>query len=396
MIPTHHELHQIEDKKIFKMGTLTATPTTLSTIMMGSDSLEIVPTTTAFNKMGFLNYQYTPFIIDPDCHNSWTWDYINFSASLSAIQLKPTGVRASCMPDPQFWDETFDFHPGVCPHDWIMYDIGRANVPRKEDDSINARTTAYCCPQGYTMTEGAVLGMTLPTERACFANFPTDGPSAGITVVIMPSRAHSGPITRTFEFGDVIQPAWHLIWDTTDQTALSPPPPTLGPDLNDVIATWTPPYITSPSSSIFTSSRSGAFSALSSSTTSYTGAAPTATYESSPRYCEGGLCGLNAGVWFLMIGLPIIIVLLLVSFFVYWFRQKKKAKRADALRRTEEAERAARGEPDLVVVEPGRVKDVDNVLEGGKKEGGLALPVYTKEVTEAPPAYTPAVKEVKE
>lgn len=183
------------------------------------------------------------------------------------------------MPDPDFWDETFDFYLGVYPQDWIMYNIGRANVPRKKDSFVDSRTTAYCCPQGYTMTDGAVLGMALPTERACFANFRSHGPPASITVVKMPDRANSDPSTRTFEFGDVIQPAWHLIWDTTNQAALLPPPPTLGPDVNDVIATWTPPYVTPPPSSTFTSSRSGA---LPSGTNSHTGAAPTATYEPSP------------------------------------------------------------------------------------------------------------------
>lgn len=62
------------------------------------------------------------------------------------------------------------------------------------------------------------------------------------------------------------------------------------------------------------------------------------------------------------------------------------------MRRIEAAERAARGEPELVVIQPGTVRDVDNSFEGGNKEGELELPVYTKEaheVTETPPAYTP-------
>lgn len=310
------------------------------------------------------------------------------------------------MPDPEFWDETFDFMPGVCPQDWIMYDIGRATVPRKEDSVI--RTTAYCCPQGYTVTDGAVLGMAQPTERACFANFPTDGPVANITVTKMPNRANSGPSSRTFEFGDVIQPAWHIIWDSTDQAGLRPSPPTLRPEVGDMIATWTPPYVTpAPTALGSTTTRPGMLSSLNIGT-STNASTHTPTYAPevtgsryNPNCYSSSLCSLTPGIMFAIVGVPVIVSLLFLWCCIYCWRQNRKAKRDAAQRRLEAADRAVGGEPELVVVQPGVVRDVHTGLEGAKKtrDGELELPLYTKaahEVTEAPPAYTPPAKEVKE
>ena len=285
-----------------------------------------------------------------------------------------------------------------------MYDIGRDNVPRKEDGFIDSRTTAYCCPQGYTITDGAVLGMALPTERACFANFPTDGPMANITVVKMSDPANSGPSTRTFEFGDVIQPAWHLIWNTTDQAALQPPPPTLGPNVDDMIVTWTPPYVTpAPTAIGSTTTRPGMLSSLNVGTNTY---APTYAPEVTgsrynPNCYSSSLCSLTPGIIFAIVGVPIIVFVLLVSCCVCCYRQNGKTKRNDAQGRLEAAVRAAREEPGLVVLQPGVVRDVDTEFKKAKKTGHvqLELPVYMKEaheVTEAPPAYTPPAKEVKE
>lgn len=94
---------------------------------------------------------------------------------------------------------------------------------------------------------------------------------------------------------------------------------------------------------------------------------------------------MNTGFLFGLIGAPIIVFVLLVSCCVYCYSPTREAKSTDALRRIE----AATGEPELVVIEPGTVRDVDTGFKGGKKEGGLELPLHTKEsheVTEAPPS----------
>ena len=137
----------------------------------------------------------------------------------SSIHLKPTDVRAALCAIPLTEIKTFDYMPRGCPQGWLMHNIASADVPGKDDPRIyGVKTTAYCCPSGFTLDDPAILGMS--TGSACSRNFPTDGLTAQITVVGPPDDANGEPTTSTFYHGDVVQLAWHLLWNSGQQRLL--------------------------------------------------------------------------------------------------------------------------------------------------------------------------------
>lgn len=330
--------------------------------MTGADCYIDKRSSTVLRSEDTANFQPTPFVIDISCHHKWTLE--DGDGTTSSIHLRPTDVPAECMPNPIHWDQTFDFMPGVCPQGWLMHSIATTGVPRKDDPRIyGVKTTAYCCPSGYTLADSAILGMS--SGSACSSNFPTDGPIAQITVVGPPDDANRGPTTRTFYHGDVVQPAWHLLWKSGQQRLLVPTPPHVS--LGETIEIWTPPYVTPAS----TSSRSSWIGGQCDS--SFT-SKPPGCYATPPNYENDRSDNLNIGMdlgvlIFLIAGLPAIIGVLLVSCCTRCCVKYRRDKKAHKQWQMDAANREAGGEVPWVPIQPG-VRGIPPHLGGDQMRVG--------------------------
>ena len=348
------------------------TNTGATTLATANTSNSTVSTTASLSSNNGVNSQLTPFSFH-NCHNSWSWK--DGPSSNSSIYLKPTGVRTACMPSN--WDQTFDFMPGVCPHEWEMRNIAEASVPGKDDPTIyELKTTAYCCPGNYTLTDGAILGMS--TGSACSKNFrnPSRGLSykpARITIVESPDGTNpSASMTRTFLYGDVVQPAWHILWNSDERGLLLPTPPSL--TAGETIATWTPPS----ASPVYTS----------------TYISPTYTSPCETSTCSRNMLGdMPGGVFtFLITGLPAIVGVLLISCCTWCCVKYRRESKRHKQWQIDAANREAGREVPLVPLQPGMV-DIPTHLGGGQRRVGDQYARTTRYtdgplVVEPPMAYT--------
>lgn len=218
--------------------------------------------------------------------------------------------------------------------------------------------------------------------KACAQTFRAGGPAANISVISMPNRAHSGPSTKTFEYGEVVQPAWHLLW--TSPNVLEPAMPT--PNGAETIATWIPPVWT-PSASTATGRRVPL-------STLEIGQDPNwkPTFEFTPPTESEGKDdwaqkdgGDTRVVWFLRIGLPIIICFLLAGCYAWWYCRTKASKEEKKIMAKQRAQQEA--ENRVVAADGGEA----NVL------AYVAAPAYTQyNIVEPPPTYTPSAKKMDE
>ncbi|KAK4041115.1 hypothetical protein C8A01DRAFT_15092 [Parachaetomium inaequale] len=231
----------------------------------------------------------TPFVPPPSCTDQFiTTSYTTQSSVITVLASGPADPRfVACQPSG--WDagaSSFQFSPAVCPSGWGAYRLG---VTTSYLDANAARstsfTTAYCCSSGFRfgfVNNFPVQG--IPPE-ACFQNLGTepgaDPPSTGL-------RAHN---------------AWHISWASSDIPSLSPAPPALPcpSDGNMVISSWAPGATVDPSLS--------------------------------------GLCNHNDGVsrmspsdtrsfWFLVVGLPLIVVAVIAAWSGWWCHRRSRRHRA--------------------------------------------------------------------
>lgn len=188
-----------------------------------------------------------------------------------------------------------------------------------------------------------------------------------------------GLSTKTFEFGDIVQPAWHIKWNTDLQSILQPPMPSIAGA--ETIATWVPPVWTPPASTV--SSTSGS-SARSSSSYSTRPIYPTPSYDSptceKPGYgtCDD-LMNKNPELFmFLIIGLPVIIGVALVgSCFTCCVVSKRRNRERNRIMADQCRERELEME---VGVAGGQVRD----------SADDRPPMYSQEaLVVQPPEYTP-------
>lgn len=219
--------------------------------------------------------------------------------------------------------------------------------------------------------------------KACAQTFTAGGPAANISVTSIPNRAHSGPSTKTFEYGEVVQPAWHLLWMSPN--VLEPAMPT--PNGAETIATWIPPVWTPPASTA--SSATGRRVPLS---TLEIGQDPNwrPTFGSTPPTESEGKDdgaqkdGGDSVAWFLRIGLPIIICFL-AGCCAWWYCRTKASKEKKKIMAKQRAQQEA--ENGFVVADGGEASVLAYV----------AAPAYTQyNIVEPPPTYTPSAKKMDE
>lgn len=130
----------------------------------------------------------------------------------------------------------FSFSPAVCPLGWPASWVGQTPVlglsstraPSSYNGTAYANvSTAYCCPQDYSMSFPG--GHEQPSP-SCLKPFISAG--TGI------SGSGRWMLRTTSTIGVVVVPAWHISWQTTDVLTLSPQPPTL--DGTGIITSWRP------------------------------------------------------------------------------------------------------------------------------------------------------------
>ena len=211
--------------------------------------------------------------------------------------------------------------------------------------------------------------------KACAQTFTSGGPAANITIISMPNRANSGPTSQTFSYGEVVQPAWHIILPgyPVEDLDLQPPWPTL--KAAETIATWVPPAYT-PRVTTPRVTASPTFQMSATSTLDLYGTqAPITSSVAPSKGCQRTdhpLSCPDGSFYFIVIGIPII-GLLLVSAGIWrcCYIAKKKRERG------------------IIMVQ----QRAEREIEMGNSTAHLAPPVYGKEAIETgmetPPPYAP-------
>lgn len=114
----------------------------------------------------------------------------------------------------------FTFSPAVCPQSWTAWQLGKTFVPTGSPNTAVGVSTAYCCAPGYSIMQPSIR------NPSCWRQFVSTTSTNGI-----PSIS-----TATLSIAGV--PAWHISWQTTDVATLSPQPPTL--EAGEIIPSWVP------------------------------------------------------------------------------------------------------------------------------------------------------------
>ncbi|KAK4120427.1 hypothetical protein N657DRAFT_161697 [Parathielavia appendiculata] len=247
----------------------------------------------------------TPFVLPQSCANQ-------FITTSFASRSTYVTVVASCPADPRFsacqppgWDSggegsSFQFSPAVCPSGWTAYNLGGTVSWVRHGASMNLITsktfsTAYCCSSGFTYSHyhDLLIDGFSRTPLACFANTTdTAAPTATASPAGSPHRLR-------------VHNAWHISWDASDISSLSPTPPPFAPcTTSPVIRSWV----------------------------------PGATVEPNAFFVPGGACewndgtsrwskGETIGMWFLMVGVPIIGLAILATCLGCWCRRRRRRVR---------------------------------------------------------------------
>lgn len=108
----------------------------------------------------------------------------------------------------------FSFSPAVCPNGWTWLDI-RVNTIASNDNI----TTAFCCDAGYWLTYYRDLDRSTD-HNYCESTINLDQTLTG-------TFSHGAGSTSTLTVGSIVHEAWQIAWRETDQTRLTPAPPSL-------------------------------------------------------------------------------------------------------------------------------------------------------------------------
>lgn len=220
-----------------------------------------------------------------------TWNNTLVNTTTRIIYSDPADPRfASCQP--QGWERVvpqsrFTFSPAVCPSQWI------ARYIRLSSSAGKTVTTAYCCKDLYDVlkTRYTALGDEI---GQCIQSFNEYG-----NITVLATLSHGTGAIRTITSGLIQHPAWNIIWEASDQATLTPRPPNIGS--NTLVNYWVP---------------------------------GTPLDERLLGDQPDGLDGLATAIfWFLVIGLPLI-VLSISGCCVWCCVRKRKRKRRLALTAT--------------------------------------------------------------
>ncbi|OBT69976.1 hypothetical protein VE03_00380 [Pseudogymnoascus sp. 23342-1-I1] len=183
----------------------------------------------------------TPFVQRPECASIWDLTIVpsrvsGNSTSVTILVSDAADERfASCQPSG--WDKIvpasrFFFSPAVCPSGWTYYDMASTVSAASNGKDKSTFSTAYCCASGHSLdtyvTDFSIPTMTPPCYRRVDAG----------EVSIMGTLSHGTGSTLLFTEGIQAHQAWHISWDASDTSTLTPSLPEL--TSSKLIPTWVP------------------------------------------------------------------------------------------------------------------------------------------------------------
>ncbi|OBT76612.1 hypothetical protein VF21_05302 [Pseudogymnoascus sp. 05NY08] len=208
------------------LGQMTSTtPTSVST----QDSATSTPSPTATKLLALT----TPFVQRPECAS--IWDLTTFSSLVSGVSKDITVLVsdaaderfASCQPPG--WESIvpasrFSFSPAVCPSGWTYYNMAPSETRTKGKDTT--MSTAYCCASGHWLAD--------------LSDFPTATmtPLCYREASIIATLSNGTGSTRLLTQGAQAHQAWHITWEASDTSTLTPSLPEL--TSNKHVPTWKP------------------------------------------------------------------------------------------------------------------------------------------------------------
>ncbi|KAK1843063.1 hypothetical protein CCHR01_14286 [Colletotrichum chrysophilum] len=118
-----------------------------------------------------------------------------------------------------------NFSPAVCPSDWVAHLLATKTI------SSTTLSTAYCCVSNYRPV--TTISDILPIETmypVCLGYFDSSYDTYGNR-----TATYSNGSTTVYTEGYDLHPAWHITWQESDTSTLSPPPPSLSTTLDTCV-----------------------------------------------------------------------------------------------------------------------------------------------------------------
>lgn len=263
----------------------------------------------------------TPFAPPPSCGDIWLTTTGIVAGYLGTNTSKtvpfPVTIVASNPADPRFaacqppgWDAgagptgtsntpnhnegLFTFSPAVCPSGWTAWYLGHTYIPSViggiggifTTTSYRTISTAYCCAPSFEFGWPERVAIDALRQQGTYTTWP----GCHQTVVHTESyRANGVKVHRS----------WHIRWEASDTTSMSPAPPVL-PCYDPTLTSWVP------------------------------GGDATVPEQTCRPWPVGGDDGWNQSVaWFLILGVPLLFVVLVATgcFFCCRHRRRQKEKK---------------------------------------------------------------------
>ncbi|TVY72046.1 hypothetical protein Focb16_v012814 [Fusarium oxysporum f. sp. cubense] len=246
---------------------------------ISSNVTQITPTATSTDERAALT---TPYIPPSNCTPNWKKTSLIWTQDGTfTYPVLVSAPPASCYPSGWEISEAqspFTFSPAVCPSGWDYWEMSRPG------DSP-AVSTAYCCESGFTFD---------PYDRGGYVanDFFTSGCGRWVQTISDISQ-RDGTTTTTLSGSSnyqdasamdgtfMVHQAWEISWGSSERSDLTPMPLTLTD--GERVSYW------KPGETLPDDSR------------------PTESFDQSQGYIS------TSAVWFLMVGLPIIVFLMIVG-----------------------------------------------------------------------------------
>ncbi|KAL2842584.1 hypothetical protein BJX68DRAFT_270523 [Aspergillus pseudodeflectus] len=260
----------------------------------------------------------TPFVPSESCVDkfqttsyitSFPWD----DFSTTTLRVLVSEEADSCLPSG--WNDSpaseFQASPAVCPSAWTAYNLGATVfVERSPVTRSVTASTAFCCSSGFTLSYLSGIPIADTAANACFQPITTDttstSPASTASTTTNSDERATIRTTNTanpFPDGLRVHEAWHITWEASDVSTLSPSPPDLGSCTTVALPSWVPGEPVDSDSLACRSTNNGA---------SHSSDSDTALFR------------------FLVIGIPVIgATVVCIGAVVCWRRRRKRKREQD-------------------------------------------------------------------
>ncbi|KAI1011292.1 hypothetical protein LB504_002160 [Fusarium proliferatum] len=282
----------------------------------------------------------TPFSPPNNCQPSWTKTSLLWTQDgIFTYPVLVSAPPASCYPsgwESSEADSLFTFSPAVCPSGWDYWKMSRS-------EGSPTVSTAHCCERFHPLPEHPtplrVKGLIEPFSGFTFDPFDRGGYIAkdfftsgcGRWVQATTSMTQDDDTTTTALSGlsnnqdasaldgtFMVYQAWEILWVSSERSDLTPMPLTLAD--GERVSHW------KPGETLPDDSR------------------PTERFDQNQGYIS------TSAVWFLMIGLPIIVFLMIVGCCWVCIRRKIRDRRVRRAMRDSSLSRNGEGRSSLTLV----------------------------------------------